>query len=356
MGSPDGDDTCPVTGATVAAVWPCVQFLEMVFEESPLSAVNPPLVTVITPTFNRAAFLRETITSVLTQDYPNIEYIVLDDGSTDDTLAVVEEYRGRVTYISHANMGHARTVNIGLQMARGEYVGVVNSDDPILPGLVRRAVEAFQEAPHLLVVYPDWRMIDQASNTVKRVRTPDYDYPNMVRWQKCLIGPGAFMRKAALSLEPGWDPTYRFVGDFGYWLRLGLHGPFARIPAVLATHRVHPGAASGQEDQAWAAETMRLVDAYFARAHLPPEVRKLEREARCNATYNAGRICMASAPQQARAYFRESLRYSLSSYLRWRPQRLVMLAVAYLPGTLSPVARKWLEKLAKSPLRYYRKS
>jgi glycosyltransferase involved in cell wall biosynthesis len=265
-----------------------------------LSSHSGPLVTIITPTYNRAGYLSDTIESVLGQGYPSLQYMVIDDGSTDNTLAVIEKYRDRITYLCHANMGEARTVNKGWQMARGEYVSVVNSDDPILPGLVRHAVEAFQEDPRLLVVYPDWKMIDQASNTVKNVRAPDYDYLNMVRWQKCLVGPGALIRKRAFSLEPGRDPAYHYVGDFEYWLRLGLHGPFARVPATLATHRVHPGAESGQGEAAWAEETMRVVDGYFARTDLPPHVRKLAGEARSNAAYNAARVCMASAPRLAR--------------------------------------------------------
>jgi len=321
-----------------------------------LSDQSGPLVTIITPTYNRAGYLAETVESVLGQGYPDLEYIVLDDGSTDETPTVVEKYRRQLTYLTHANMGEARTVNKGWQMARGEYVGVVNSDDPILPELVRSAVEAFQEDPRLLVVYPDWKMIDQASKTVKIVRAPDYHYLNMVRWQKCLVEPGAFIRRRAFSLEPGRDPAYRYVGDFEYWLRLGLHGPFARIPATLATHRVHPGAESGQGETAWAEESMRLVEAYFARTDLPQDVRELAGEARGNAAYNAARVCMASAPRQARAYFRESLRSFPAGYLRWRPQRLVMLLAAFLPRTLSASSRRLLEKLAKSPLQYYRKT
>jgi glycosyltransferase involved in cell wall biosynthesis len=314
------------------------------------------LISVITPTYNRAEYLAETVESVLGQTYPDLEYIVLDDGSTDETPIIAGNYRGSLSYLAHGNMGEAHTVNKGFSMAKGDIVGIVNSDDPILPGLVERVVEAFAEDERLLVVYPDWRMIDQASKPVKDVRVPEYDYLKMVRLQKCLIGPGAFIRKRAFSLESGRDPTYRFIGDFEFWLRLGRHGPFARIPDVLATHRVHPGSESGKGDLGRAEETIRVVDEYFTRGNLPTEVGRLEREARSNAAYHAARMCMASAPGRSRAYYRESLRRFPGAYLRWRPQRLAMVVAAFLPGILSPMARRLMERLTNSPMQYYGKS
>src|SRR5688572_11108874 len=121
---------------------------------------NPlPLVTIITPAYNRASFMDETIQSVLSQDYPHIEYVVLDDGSTDNTLQVLEKYRSRIILESHPNMGETRTVNKGLSMAKGAIVSIVNSDDPLLPGAVRTSVAVLQEHPDALAAYPDWNEI-----------------------------------------------------------------------------------------------------------------------------------------------------------------------------------------------------
>jgi glycosyltransferase involved in cell wall biosynthesis len=310
-------------------------------------------VTIITPSYNRAGYLAETIDSVLGQGYPNLEYIVLDDGSTDDTLAVVGKYKDRLTFAAHANMGEARTVNKGLAMARGEIIGIVNSDDPILPGLVWRAVEAFRAGEELLFAYPDWMMIDDASRPLKRVRAHDYDYERMLRWQKCFIGPGAFMHRRALRLEAGRDPTYRFAGDFEYWLRLGLHGPSKRIPEVLATQRLHAGSASSDRGEAIALEYIRVADEYFARSGLPDSLRRARAEARANAIFLAGRACMEGSLPLARRYFVQSLRTEPFAYLRWRPQRLVLLLVAFLPEGISDRVHFLLERLVKSPAHYY---
>ena len=199
-----------------------------------------PLVSIVTPAYNRASYLDETIQSVLSQDYPNIEHIVLDDGSTDNTREVLEKYTGRIIWETHPNMGETRTVNKGWSMAHGEIVAVVNSDDPLLPGAVSAAAAFLQTHPDILVAYPDWDFIDPDSNVTGHHQVPEYDYLHMLRRHHCSVGPGAFIRRQAFELAGMRDPEFRYVADFEYWLRLGLYGKFARIPKTLATFRVHP--------------------------------------------------------------------------------------------------------------------
>jgi GT2 family glycosyltransferase len=248
-----------------------------------------PLVSIITPAFNRAPFLIETIESVLAQAYPHIEYIVLDDGSTDNTRQVLSGYDGRIVWESHPNMGETRTVNKGIEMAHGEIVAIVNSDDPLLPGAVGKAVPFLQEHPEALVAYPDWNYIDANSKPTGRIQVPDYDYLYMVRRHHCSVGPGAFIRKEAFALAGLRDPEFRYVGDFEFWLRLGLHGPFARIPETLATFRLHSTSASlACQGRAMAVEHIRLVEKYYSMPGLPSEVLAIRREAFAWAYYIAG--------------------------------------------------------------------
>src|SRR5918997_5227800 len=114
-----------------------------------------PLVSIVTPTYNQAAFLRETLDSVLAQDYPFIEHIVIDDGSTDETPRVLEEYAGRVEWERHDNMGQTPTINKGWQRSRGEILTWLNSDDTLLPGAVTKAVEYLQSHPGCDIVFGD---------------------------------------------------------------------------------------------------------------------------------------------------------------------------------------------------------
>lgn len=273
-----------------------------------------PLVTIITPTYNRASYLEETIDSILGQDYPNIDYVVLDDGSTDGTRELLQRYEGRLRWQSHPNMGEQRTVNKGLSLARGKYVAIVNSDDPLRRGAVRAAVGLLEARPELLAVYPEWDIVDSSNRIVRTIRGPDHDYRRMVVFHDCLVGPGAVIRRSAIERVGGRNPDYRFVGDFDFWLRLGLLGPMARIPARLATWRTHDGAATNrQQGRALAAEHVRFITEFFSRDDLPPEVRALRRRAISWAHYAA-------------AYH--------AGDLRWLRLRHVMMFVLHRPSNI----------------------
>jgi glycosyltransferase involved in cell wall biosynthesis len=285
-----------------------------------------PLVTVITPAYNRAEYLGEVIDSVLAQDYPEIEYIVLDDGSTDATPEVMERYDGRIVARSHENIGETQTVNVGLSMARGEIVGVVNSDDPLLPGAIRRVVEALDSNDDVVVVYPDWNMIDSQGDLVQAVHTHDYHYSDMLRWHHCVPGPGAFFRRRIIEPLEGRDPQFRYVADFDFWLRAGLLGPFHRIPETLATFRLHAGGASstGQGFE-MAEEHIRLVEKIFGIADLPKEIRAVRREAFSSAYYIAGVVYGGGSSIRRKRYYLMALLYSPAKYLFEYRDRLIVI-------------------------------
>src|SRR5947209_1478650 len=114
------------------------------FDSSRDQRLSRPLVTIVTPSFNQGRFIRQTIESVLSQDYPHIEYVIMDGGSTDETASVAAEYSDRLTFFSEADHGQSHAINKGFRMARGEVVSWLNSDDVILPGAVAHAVKAFE--------------------------------------------------------------------------------------------------------------------------------------------------------------------------------------------------------------------
>jgi glycosyltransferase involved in cell wall biosynthesis len=263
-----------------------------------------PLVTVITPAYNRASFLQETIASVLGQDYPRLEYIVLDDGSTDETPHLLETYSGMISWVSHPNMGETRTVNKGFLMATGDIIGVVNSDDPLLPGAIARIVEYFMRDRELLVAYPDWEMIDATGAVVQSVTTHDYSYLDMVRWHHCIPGPGTFFRRKVIDSIGGRDTQFRYVADFDFWIRAGLFGTFARVPEKLATFRQHPDSASvSHKGKAMAEEHISLVKRLYAQPGLPESVVKVRREAYSSAHFVAGCVCGSDFPLSRKMHF-----------------------------------------------------
>lgn len=275
-----------------------------------------PLVTIITPAYNRADLIGETIKSVLKQDYPKLEYLVLDDGSTDETLKIIKKYKNKIRWKTHANMGETKTVNLGFKMAKGDIIGVVNSDDPLLPGAIKDAVKALTDNPEVTVVYPDWKKIDQTGKVFGSVRVPEYNYLNMLRWHYCLPGPGTFFRRKLIKQIGGRDEQFRYVGDFDFWLRAGLVGQFARIPKYLATFRTHPGSASvGKKGDLMAEEHVMLVDKIFSLPNLPPEAIRVKNEAYSSAYYYAGFLCTGNALKR-KYYYVRSLLYNSGALFR----------------------------------------
>ncbi len=306
-----------------------------------------PLVTIITPTYNRADYLPEVIDSVLSQDYPNIEYIVLDDGSTDNTVEILRSYGDRLHWESHPNMGEANTVNKGWSMAPGEIVATVNSDDPILPGLVQASVEAMQANPDLLVVYPDWNMINEKSEVIQTIETYDYNYIDMLRWHHCVPGPGAFIRRRAFELEGMRDPQYKYVGDFEYWLRLGLHGPFARIPRELATFRFHASSASNaKKGTVMAQEHIRMMDKFFGRHDIPASAKKVKAEAYSAANYIAAVQCL-DIRAEARKYFIKSILLHRNSFPNGLPRSWDLMFRTILPDKIYALVQRELKRLKR---------
>jgi glycosyltransferase involved in cell wall biosynthesis len=200
---------------------------------------NGPLVTVITPSYNQGPFIRETIESVLAQDYQNLEYIVCDGGSTDQTVEVLNSYGDRIRWVSEADGGQADAVNKGLAMARGELIGWLNSDDTYYPGAVRRAVEFFRWHPDTVLVYGEAHYTDQAGNVTGRYPTEGWDRNRL--GETCFIcQPTAFMRKAAVQAIGGLDDRLHFCMDYDLWIRLGSVGPVGYIEEFMGTSRLYP--------------------------------------------------------------------------------------------------------------------
>lgn len=205
---------------------------------------NTPLVSIVTPAFNQGAYLAETIESVLSQDYANIEYIVLDDGSTDDTAEIISRYDGRIRSERHDNIGQARTLNKGWRMARGEYLGYLSADDLLEPDAVSRLVSELIKSPDIAVSYGDFKLIDSNGRVFRSVRTEEYDRRRLTVDIICQPGPGALFRREVFARTGGWTGKLRQVPDFEFWLRASRVGPFKRVPEFLARYRVHVDSAS----------------------------------------------------------------------------------------------------------------
>lgn len=279
-----------------------------------------PVVSVIIPTYNHADYLAQAVESVLAQDYPATELIVLDDGSTDTTRDVLSRYCGRFFHESHANMGQAATLNKGWKIARGEILGKLSADDTLLPTAISEVVRTLLDNPRALVAYPDFRLIDPNSVPVKDVIMGKFDYHKMLVETECPVGSGALFRRRALELVGDWNPMLPQMLDYDFWLRAGLYGDIVHVPRVLATFRVHPQSQTYQPVSEYTAEEpVRIISALFDHPDLPPQYRSLRDQGIANAHIVCAQLNLrAGRVGSAWHAMRRALRLSPASLVRRR--------------------------------------
>lgn len=199
---------------------------------------EPPRVSVVTPTLNMARFLRQTVDSVLSQDYPHLDYLVMDGGSTDGTVELLRSYGERLRFVSGPDGGQGDAVNRGFKDTSGHVFAFLNADDTYRAGAVAAAARGFLERPGAGVVYGDGVHVDEHGRELAPYPTRDFDPDSLSR--RCIIcQPAAFMARPALERVGLLDPSLRVALDWDLWIRLARDHRFARIPGVLATSRMH---------------------------------------------------------------------------------------------------------------------
>lgn len=197
-----------------------------------------PLVSIITPSYNQGDFIRETIESVLNQTYENIEYIVMDGGSTDNTVEILKEYEDRIKWVSEKDDGQADAVNKGIKIAQGEIIGWLNSDDTYYPDAVATAVNEMMSHPDVDMIYGEGNYIDKNSNVTGRYNTKMYGYDMLA--DECFIcQPTAFFTKSIVEKVGGLRADLQLCMDYELWMRIGRAGKILYVPKTLATSRMY---------------------------------------------------------------------------------------------------------------------
>jgi len=225
-----------------------------------------PLVTIVTPSFNQGRFIRETIESVLTQSYPAIEYLVVDGGSTDETIDVLRTYGDRLAWVSEHDRGQADAINKGWRRARGAIVAFLNSDDTYLPGAVDHAMACLIEHPEAGAVYGEGYHVDEQGKIIGRYPTEPF---SMARLEEtCFIcQPTVFLRRELVERVGYLDESLRYCMDYDLWIRAARVSEFAFTPRYLAVTRFHAETKTlGQRIPAHA-EIMTMVRRHFG--HVP---------------------------------------------------------------------------------------
>jgi glycosyltransferase involved in cell wall biosynthesis len=221
---------------------------------------NLPLVTIVTPSFNQAEFLEAAIRSVLSQDYPRIEYLVLDGGSTDGSLEIIQKFEDQIDYWhSRPDLGQADAINQGFRRARGEVVAWLNSDDVYLPGAISDAVQALEEHPEVGMVYGDGIMVDPNLEILDRHHYRQLSIVDLLAFE-VLLQPATFMRKAALEEIGYLDQGYDLILDHVLWVRIAAKFPILHVPSFWALERTHPQAKTIAMADRFVKEAERLID------------------------------------------------------------------------------------------------
>ncbi len=237
------------------------------------------LVSIITPSYNQAQFLEHTLQSVLQQegvrlvttkdgrrglrdDSPidiDLEYFVIDGGSTDGSLSLIDQISDRLAgWVSEKDQGQAEAINKGFARARGEIIAWLNSDDLLLPGAVRKAVETLQANPDLGMVYGDAITIDPDGRPLSGLSFGNWGLIELLSF-RMICQPAVFMRREVLEQAGYLDESYHFMLDHHLWIRLARLAPIQHISEVLAAARHHPQAKNVSQAAAFSAETQRVL-------------------------------------------------------------------------------------------------
>lgn len=212
-----------------------------------------PLVSIIVPSYNQGRYIARTLDSILAQDYRPLEIVVMDGGSKDETVAVLQDYADRhpqLRWVSENDRGVAHAVNKGFAEARGALVGIQSSDDVYYPGAIRLAVETFRARPELGLVYGDSGAIDADDRLLWQSRWAPFSIENFLLGTSKIPQASAFFRLDLARELQGWREDY-FICDYEFWLRLVFKAPATKLDALMSSARLHDVRRDHQTRKIW---------------------------------------------------------------------------------------------------------
>ena len=296
-----------------------------------------PVITIITPVYNGEKYISETIESVINArlSFP-YEYLVIDDGSTDATFRILQKYQSKIKLFYHENLGESATVNRGLEIAEGDFVLIVNADDPLLTeDLVNKGCQYLIDNSNVVAIYPDWRIINEFGKSIKINILPEYSDRIMIGECRALPGPGTIFRKDSALKIKGRRTNWKYVGDYDFWLRLSRTGVIQRLPGVLAQWRESQNSTSiSQRGIEMARERIEVTSNFLAENIVP---RHIVNMAKGNSHYLAARLAFFDSRIDGRNLLIKSFWYKRS----W-PSNARVHIVLYL--LLLPLSKKVIDK------------
>ena len=293
-----------------------------------------PRVTIVTPSFNQGRFLEETIRSVLLQGYPDLEYIIIDGKSTDESVEIIRKYSPWLAHWeSEKDRGQADAINKGFRRATGTYVNWLNSDDYYYAAALIGTVRFLREHPAVDFVYRD---VDQGWDgaTTEPRRGEAVAYADMVRTLNVPIPQQAALWKRNTMEQVGLlDPKWHVVLDREFFMRMGLQGSMVYLPGAIGFFRLHAASKSIAEERHWVREIPALYGEFFARPDLPSQISGLRRESMSAAYIFCARIARRhGAAMDALTLIAKAIAVyptSVTKLCKWGPRQIVAEAGAF---------------------------
>lgn len=307
------------------------------------------LVSIITPSFNQAPFLRRTIQSVLAQDYEHQEYLVVDGGSSDGSIEIIQENATRLSWwVSEPDMGQADAINKGLAHSHGDIVGWLNSDDYYLPGTLASVVKTFQDHPDAVLIYGNMQAVDELDRITNIMTYPQLTLEDLLCFQ--IIGqPAVFLRRTAVAAVGGLDTDYHLLLDHQLWIKLARFGPIFHADQTWAAARYHAGAKNQALAEHFGGEAFRILDWASREPELAPVLGRVEARARASAhRLNARYLVDAGQPQEAlRAWMQALAIHPATALARTNLLISALLELAGLRQVRQRILRSRQERLSR---------
>jgi glycosyltransferase involved in cell wall biosynthesis len=255
-----------------------------------MDSSEQPKVSIITPAYNQGVFLIDTIESVLSQDYQNIELYVIDDGSTDDTAKILETYTGKIKWETQSNRGQTATINKGWRLTHGEIITWLNSDDTLIEGAVKKGVDYLVNHPETGIVFGDTLFTKADGTPIEKSRSlPPFNYRKfVVACENPIAQPSAFFRREIIEKAGDLDEQFYYFMDWDLWLRAGLHFRIDYIPELWSTYRLHAESKTVVQSKKAAPELEYMYKKFFSRGDLPPGISRLRKKAMMNMYFTSG--------------------------------------------------------------------